>query len=344
MEKQKMDKFIVFKSKIIQTGDYIDASKLLKDAESFVESQKKKLGVKNLGRKNPIQHILNATSGNYVAPTSMKGFMQCPANYLYQKFVPREAGTATSVGTTFHSIMQKWYDLPLGERTIEALNEIKEEFIVKDNQEEYRSIIDFYVNGYLSSGDYLSEGNSTPMNHNNLDCYNEMFVKFNLAPLGVDLNTPAYTLIDRVDIRDNGDIYVIDYKTGKGDPTPYSTGQYGYLPQMIFYKWAIEAEYGMPVKGVYLCIPGADSQEYKYTKMNVDSLVEQSKVVDEIVEYLKKAKYARQTGIFHSKKMKYCRGCKFNSLCNTYNSTNKTDEEILVEIPVLDRVYTEDDE
>lgn len=331
----------VFKSMLHYDGENIYAEELYTDIENFIEKQKHELNVERLGRKHPLQHILNSTSGNYVSPTAMKGFMACPGNYLYQKLVPRDSGTATSLGTTFHSIMQYWYDSE--DRSRKNLQKIKEEFIEKDGQQEWAATIDKYVNCYLTADDYLGGR----MNHQKLKCSNELFLKPNIQPLGVNIGVPVYTLIDRLDIREDG-IYLIDYKTGFGDPSDYMLGHNGYLPQMIFYKWVVEAEYGEPVKEAMLCLPGAYTD--KYVKMNVASLVEQSKVIDDIFDFLDKAAETRKTKVFTTSRMRYCRSCKFKEFCSIYNKEIiknedfKIQEDIPVEIDVLDRVYTEDDD
>lgn len=325
-----MEDFKIFKSKvkvIKENDDFIlDANQLFKDIEEWVENEKKEKKLEKLDRGHPLQHILNSTSGNYIAPTSMKSFNTCPGSYLYNKLIVEKTGTATSVGRTFHTIMEKWYNEE--ERTLEKLNQITEETIKEDEQFDKADDVRFYVKGYLDSPDYLT---GKPMDHAKLICSTETFIKPIINPLGVDLGVPVYTLIDRIDIRDEG-VYVIDYKTGMGDPVEYNLGENGYLPQMIFYKWAVEAEYGQEVKGVYLSLPGADSKEYKYTEMNVNSLVEQSKVLEKVKEYIDFARNVRAKKKFPI--YPYMRFCNpyLKSLCNNYEEETIID----VEIKVLD--------
>lgn len=342
---------MIFKSKIFQKDGTLDASQLYLDIEKFIKDEKEKISIEQnidiedvkLHRHHPLQHILNSTSGNYVSPTSMKSFNLCPAGYLYGKLVTEKTGTATSVGRTYHTIMEKFYSLEPELRTTEKIYEIMEETIQEDEQYEKSSDVKFYVDGYITAKDYI---NGQSMDHSKLICSNEVFIKPTINPLGVNLNIPVYTLIDRIDIREDG-IYIVDYKTGVGDPVPYLLGENGYLPQMIFYKWAVEAEYGQEVKKVFLCLPGAENEQFKYTEMNVHSLVEQSKVIEQVYEHIKFARQVRETMQFPQKIMRYCGSCQLKLNCETYIKYKKLDEndiksEIDVEIEI-EQNYGEDE-
>ena len=322
-----------FKSMIYQEDDKINANELYRDIDKYLYDVESTLpNDKKLSRRHPLKHILNATSGGYVSPTSMKSFELCPASYLFSKLVPEKVGSATSIGTTVHSIMEKWHNLEGCQRTEEALYSIMDELIKEDKQEESRDTIKLYVDGYLDSYDY--DNKDSKIDYKNLICFNEVFIKPKINPLGVNLNIPIYLLVDRIDIRENG-ISVIDYKTGIGDPNPYLLGENGYLPQMIFYKWGVEAEYGQEIKSAYLCLPGAKSKEYKYTEMNVNSLVEQSKVVEQVKFHLDHIRNARNNKIFEEKIMRYCGSCPMKLFCKKYITWKKLDENlILKEIPI----------
>lgn len=346
----------IFKSKIYQTEDgVIDAKLLFEDIEKFLNGEKERIAQEEgisieevkIHRWHPLQSVLNKTSGRYLAPTAVKSFDQCPANYLYSKLVQELRGSATSVGTSFHTVMQRFYDLSGEERTEEKIYEITEKVIKEDEQDEKAAeSIRLYVKGYLEANDYLT---GRPMDHKNLICSNEVFLKPEIKPLGVDLGVPVYELIDRIDIRDDG-IYVIDYKTGFGDPTnDYLLGEHGYLPQFIYYAWGIEAEYGQPVKEALMALPGADSQEFKYIKMNVHSLVEQSKVVEKAKAHLDSIHEIRETKQFPSRLMRYCGSCQMKTMCATYIKSKGLDEsniktEIEIEMTIEDSYGDEEKE
>lgn len=322
-----------FVSMLSQNENKLDANQLYTDISKHIENLEKDLPEdKRISRKHPLKHILNSTSGGYVSPTAMKSFELCPASYLFAKLVPDRRGSATSVGTTFHTIMQKLHDLEPEKRSRDSLEEIIRKTIIEDNQQESEETIREYVRGYLTCPDYNSDS-LKPMDIKNLTCFNEVFIKPVINPLGVNLGVPIYLLIDRIDIRDNG-ISVVDYKTGFGDPNPYLLGENGYLPQMIFYKWGVEAEYGQDINKAFLCLPGADSIECKYTEMNVHSLVEQSKVVEQVKAHLDRIRETREKKIFESTTMRYCNSCPMKEYCYTYIRSRSLNLPIPKEIPV----------
>ena len=158
----------------------------------------------------------------------------------------------------------------------------------------------------------------------------------------MNLNVPVYLKVDRIDFRDAGDqsgLYVHDYKTGKGDANPYLLGEFGYLPQMIFYLWGAEELYGEPVKKVFLMLPGGYTQ--KWVEMNVHSLVEQSKVVEQVFHHLEHIRGCKETRHYETRLMRYCSSCQMKHMCNRWleskgEGKNAGPEEIPVEIEVHD--------
>lgn len=334
----------LFKSVMHQVDGYVDATQLYKDIETFLSEQKKRLGLSEefkFGRRHPLQHVLNSTSGGYVSPTSMKSFEMCPAGYLLGKFFDERVGSATSVGHTFHTIMERFY---LGEdRSRKSLDEITKKVIEEDGQTMIDDVL-YYVNGYWDAGDYLGG----KMDHQALQCSTETFIRPQIKPLGVDLGVPVYLLVDRVDVRDDG-VYVIDYKTGgKGDPNPYLLGEHGYLPQFIFYKWGVEAEYGQPVKNVFMSVPGATTRELRWVNMNTNSLVEQSKVVEQVMYHLEHVRRVKDCKRFETTYMRYCGSCALRDGCGAWlkqKGLNLVDikEEIPIQVEVLDQTYREEE-
>ena len=338
---------MLFKSTIYQQNGIIDANELYHDINDFIIAQKQRLGLKEddrLGRHHPLQHILNSTSGGYVSPTSMKSFESCPAGYLVGKLFEEEKGGATSVGRTFHTIMERFYSNAPDHRKYEDLIQIANDTIDEDQQDNVaaRDIM-FYVENYWNSPWYDGKEH---FDHSELQCATEVFIKPTINPLGVNLNVPIYTLLDRVDVTDHG-IVVVDYKTGgKGDPNPYLLGENGYLPQMIFYKWAAEAEYGEKVDKVLLSVPGATTRSLRWVDMNVSSLVEQSKVVEKVYHHLDHIRKCRDNLKFEQTFMRYCGSCPIHEKCAAWRNQKGLEitkenvpEEINIVMNVEDELY-----
>ena len=324
-----------------QYNGVFDLQQLFSDMEKFMKDQRERLGMEpdeRFGRKHPLQHVFNSTSGGYVSPTGMKGFESCPANYVLAKFFDERKGSATSVGHTFHAIMQRFYDCE--ERNREKLEAICDDQIHLDDNDDSKDYIMQHVNGYWEADDYLGG----KQKHQDIQCANELFIKASCKPLGVDLGVPVYLLLDRLDVRDSG-LYVIDYKTGVGNPNHWVV--LSYLPQMIFYKWGVEEEYQERVTGALLSTPGAYDIDQRWVNMNVNSLVLQSKVVDDVLEHLEHAAKCKESRMYEIRRMKYCGSCPIKMQCLTYLRDMKMDEsqavkEIPIQIEVEDSKYVEE--
>lgn len=326
-----------FESVAVQRPDGImDLQQLFQDINTFLAEQRKTLGLPSdfrFGRTHPLQHVLNATSGGYVSPTGMKGFEQCPANYVLAKFFREESGTATSIGHTYHAIMESFYTLPGPEREYDRLVEIMKKQLKEDGNQKEEEYVRLHVDRYWDADDYIPDENGMlhPMDHKNLSCATEQFIKpENVAPLGIPLGVPVYLLVDRVDVRDNG-LYVVDYKTGAGDPNPYIVQSY--LPQMIYYKWGVEAEYGEEVREVFLSVP-SKTKSLRYVRMKVNSLVEQSKVIESTLHHVEHANRCRESRMYEISNMRYCNGCPVKDSCMKYAEKYKIGRKLVETIPV----------
>lgn len=192
-----------------------------------------------------LQNILNRYSGDYFSPSFLKSYTTNPAGCFYSMFCEDDVSAASSIGTTFHSIMETFFKE--GERTPERLAQLCEEQSLEGQFDKIKE----YANGFLSTKDYLNDPNY--MEPLKCLCETRGRDKLYVNSLGVTTPTCSY-VIDRVDYREDG-IYIVDYKTGK--VSAKNATFEGNLAQMIIYKWAAESYYNEKIKGVYICDPGS---------------------------------------------------------------------------------------
>lgn len=316
----------LLKTSVELVDNYIDATKLFQDLQKVVDLDESN-GV-TIDRKHPAKKLVNRFSGQYFSPTMMKGFNDCPASLVINALKPYTPSAVTEIGTTVHSILEQFYNLDGPERSYENLDIITEKIIKEKGQEGVSKKILAYIEGFKETPDYLYP--DKPMDHKNLDCYNELFVKGDFKPLDVELPLTTYCLADRVDIRPEG-IYLIDYKTGNYLDRSI-LGEDGYLYQMIAYKWGIEHEYGEKVSGCYLLIPGTKE---KFVEVDVNSLEYQSKFIDKIFDFEKEFKDSAKTRRYEQKLKKYCNYCDLKQDCNVFNNKNENKTiDILYDITI----------
>ena len=188
--------------------------------------------------------LLNRFSGEYFSASLLKSFLTNPAGCLYSYLCKDEATSATSIGSTFHKIMELFYNSE--DRTIENLRKIYKE----ECEQEQLEPVGQYIKGYLDTADYLTHSKKDILNIK-CDCEVKDKKEIFVPKFGITIPKLSY-VVDRIDTRPEG-TFIVDYKTGYC--TNKNTTFDGNLGQMILYKWAIEQQYDTEVKDVFLCSP-----------------------------------------------------------------------------------------
>lgn len=258
----------------------LDCSPCFYDIENAVDELIKKYNKENKTHLSyldssqyggTLQSILNRYSGEYFSPSFLKSYETNPASLFYSTFCEDDSTAATSIGSTFHLIMENFYKSET--RTIEYFNQLCDELILPEQKEKIAK----YISGILETPDYLT-GNTQEFD---IKCECETRGKTNIYIPKFNISLPACSyVVDRIDFRDD-DIYIVDYKTGS--VTNKNLTFDGNLAQMIIYKWVIEQQYDKEVKGVYICAPG----NKKYMEVNCND-ENQKILVDRITTFFDK--------------------------------------------------------
>lgn len=239
----------------------IDANAMFMDIDEAIKKIVKAYNTKHKTKNTAIyngygsnlQFLSNRYNGDYFSPSFMKGYQSNPALMLMQNFFTEQANDATAIGTTFHKILEDYYNLPMEERSREKLWEIEVKDMLPDQD---KKTLDAYIQGYIDSKDYLNP--KEPLNDATLKCSTEHKGRANLHVKSIDYTLPCAVsyVADRIDYRGD-DVVILDYKTGH--PTSSAVTFEGYLGSMILYKWAIEQELNTCItKGFLICPGNAD--------------------------------------------------------------------------------------
>ena len=270
---------------------HIDCNELFDDIHETINQILEKTNQKEIKYGtygSSISSMDKRFSATYFSPSFMKGYMTNPATSLYGNFAKEEVNDATAIGTTVHKILELYYKMDRKDRDRQKLDELLTKVLPKGQDEK---TVQKYIDGYKDSKDYLDKDKE--LDDTKLDCFCEYRGRANvyIPKFDVSLPIPVSYVVDRIDVR--GDkLYIIDYKTGH--QTAKSASFDGYLTSMILYKWVVEQDFSMPVKGGYLLAPGNTD---KYLKLDF-SLVNESKVVDQVLSFYEQFKQDTASRIY----------------------------------------------
>ncbi len=221
-----------------------------------------------------------------LSPSRAADFMQCPLLYRFRVIdkLPEPPSAAAARGTLVHSVLEQLFDLPAGERTVEAAQALvpgQWERLL-EAEPELASLVggpeDEQDDEQLSLEAWLREAGTL------VERWFQLEDPTRLEPaereLYVETELDGLTLrgyIDRVDVAPTGEVRVVDYKTGRS-PSERFEGKA--LFQMKFYAlvlWRLRGEVPRMLQLVYLgngevvrYVP--DEQDLRATERKIKAL------------------------------------------------------------------------
>jgi putative RecB family exonuclease len=192
-----------------------------------------------------------------LSPSRAADFMSCPLKYRFRVVdrLPEKPSPAATRGTVVHAVLERLFDLPAGQRTLERAAEMVEPQWQRLLEEEPELAGMFAEDG---SGDelagWLEEAHELLRRYFLLEDPNalepaerELYVE---AELDSGLQLRGY--VDRLDVAPTGEIRVVDYKTGR---SPSEFFEAKALFQMKFYAlvlWRLRGVVPAMLQLVYL--------------------------------------------------------------------------------------------
>lgn len=244
---------------------------------------------------------------DYLSFSQIETFQTCPLHYKlkYILKIPTPPSASQSFGTAIHATLKNFFEeVALGSKPTEKFiheifenNWIKEGFKSKSHEKEFFNKGKLYLSGFLKQG------------------FNPKFLPTALElpftiPLGKDLKIGGR--LDRVDNLGNGEIEIVDYKTGATIPSQREVDK---NLQLSFYALAAQKiptePFGVSPKNVKLSLYYLDEQEKISTTRTAKQLE------DAVTEILKVRDEIEKSGFKCSNHMFCQTGCEFSLFCKS---------------------------
>ena len=246
-----------------------------------------------------------------LSPSRASQFKTCPKQFKYANVdkILEPTNEVQAKGTTVHQALEDLFDLPSEERTTEKLHNLFREAWTKvRGNDEHHNLFssieeerDWGLEGLKLLNNYMTL--EDPRSFEPVE--RERWVRGTIE----DLNLRG--ILDRMDRNDNGELIIVDYKSGKAPLAKYKEPRFFALK---LYALLIKEETGeMPVelKLIYL-------QNSTIHTLKIDNeILEQAK--QEILEVWNNIKIAFQKNEFPPIKNALCDWCYYKPICPIYN-------------------------
>jgi len=252
-----------------------------------------------------------------LSPSRASDFKTCPLLYRFRSIdrLPEAPSRAAARGTLVHSVLERLYDSPAPERTVQAARDDVERSwrLLLEAEPDLSALFADDADGAELAG-WLASARDLVGNYFELEDPRrlEPAAREELVEVVVDgLRLRGY--VDRLDISPAGDLRVVDYKTGA---IPREAFEAKALFQMKFYAlvlWRTRGVVPRVLRLMYL----ADSSTLSY-QPDADELSRFERTLQAIWKAIAAASL---TGDFRPNPSRLCDWCSFQALCPAKGGT-----------------------
>ncbi|MFF1819187.1 RecB family exonuclease [Kribbella sp. NPDC058245] len=275
-----------------------------------------------------------------LSPSRAADFMSCPLKYRFRVVdrLPEKPSSAAVRGTVVHGVLERLFDLPRGQRTLEHAAEMLEPqwqevlaaepevaslFAEDASGEELAS---WLAEAHKLLGKYFTLEDPNALEPAERELYVETALESGLVLRGY---------VDRLDVAPTGEIRVVDYKTGR---SPSEFFEAKALFQMKFYAlvlWRLRGVVPAMLQLVYL----GNGEIVRYVPDEADLRACERKVT----ALWAAISHALESGDWRPSKGPLCDWCDYKSLCPAWGGTppplpQRTVEEVVVESAGVDLI------
>ena len=250
-----------------------------------------------------------------LSPSRAGDFMTCPLLFRFRTIdrLPQAPSSAATRGTVVHAVLERLYDLPAAERTLEAA-----EALLHPEWERLRKsepavdelfADDDELTAWLRSARDLLAGYFSLEDPTRLEpAERERLVEV-VLPGGLRLRG----IVDRLDRAPSGDVRVVDYKTGRA---PGEAFEGKALFQMKFYALVLWRTTGRVPRLLQLMYLG-DREVLRYSPDEADLVATERKLLA-LWEAIERATQLRE---FRPRPSRLCDWCDHQALCPSFGGT-----------------------
>ncbi|HEY2296080.1 MAG TPA: PD-(D/E)XK nuclease family protein [Jatrophihabitans sp.] len=254
-----------------------------------------------------------------LSPSRAADFKSCPLLYRFRTIdrLPEAPSRAAVRGTVVHGVLERLFDLPSVERTLEAarglLPSVWEQLTVDEPE-----VAALFAEGSVDSSDdleaWLASASDLLANYFALEdpARLEPAAREQLVEVVIDgLRLRGY--VDRLDENADGDLRVVDYKTGS---TPREAFEAKALFQMKFYAlvlWRTRGVVPRQLRLMYL----ADTDTLSYAP-DAEELERFERTLKAIWAAIARA---AETGDFRPSPSRLCEWCDHHAHCPSFGGT-----------------------
>jgi putative RecB family exonuclease len=245
-----------------------------------------------------------------LSPSRVSSFTTCPMQFRFSSIerLPEPPGVATTKGTIVHRALELLFVRPAAQRTSSALRSdlatALEEFSTHPDYVglhlDEAAAAEFAADCDDLVGKYFAMEDPTRVREIGLELWME-------APVG-DLTLRG--IIDRLELDDNGDLVVTDYKTGRAPSGNYEQKS---LAGVHFYSFLCEAVFGRrPAKIRLMYLRSGETIETVPSAQSVKFITTRTTAVWSAVER------ACVSGDFRPRTSNLCSFCSFKQWCPSF--------------------------
>ena len=258
-----------------------------------------------------------------LSPSRAADFKTCPLLYRFRTIdrLPERKSKAAVRGTLVHAVLEKLYDLPPAERTVDAARALIEPSWAQLQQEE--GIAELFAAGEDGAEPTGKDGVDAWLTSAGtlVETYFALEDPTRIQPEGreqlVEVTLPdglrLRGYVDRLDVAPTGALRVVDYKTGS---MPREAFEAKALFQMKFYAlvlWRTRGVIAAQLKLLYL----GDGDALTYAPDEAE-LVRFERTLQAIWAAIERAV---ATGDFRANKSRLCSWCDHQALCPAFGGT-----------------------